>query len=763
LESTGSLKSNSSLPLKTILSFFILFSTLHSKSFIINSLCYALEEGGAGISVENRTISQETSFIRTYDSETIYHLDAWQNATNVGKFSLWLDWANAHNDEGINRLGRGFFSLRGFRLSDSTLDGLVGDTTTRLTNLPEKFSNAAYPDVYLRGLQTDLFSGWGEGHVFGGKVARLNGLLGEIYAPTDESFYGFRGNFRPIPSLLLGTGFIRTQDEVDNADRPVTQSNNLFLVDSEWEFYKRMKLVGEFSRSDYRGEPGVETQSDYALRIGPILTTEKIKFESNFRRIGTFYRSVNEATQAVKDQQGFFSLAEYRPWKELTLFGNADLFHDNVANIPDRNTTDTQRGMLGVSFFSAKYPSFYLTFDVTDRKSRSDFPFPQKNLTSTVLSEVRYQYGDLNPYARYRRAEFKDDITPVNEYIQNVITLGLRKDLKPGSIAYVEGELDQKEFQVNGKDTRISGKIGLIYYYSQKFSCWGEVTYSRLQENSEIARRNLIEGFLGFNYQLPWGIQLYGDFRYDKNLNLSTDELKAQGYQITIRVIKRFKWGSPEKIAGLRPEVETKGTGVVEGVVFNDINRNGVQDKGEEGIKDVTIRLEDGSTVKTDEKGYYQFGRVEAGSHLVTLDGRRIPADYSMICPEKVKVDVKFRKTVQVHFQLIAAGRIEGRIINDANGNGKFDPDEKGIPDVLVLLEPGGNNAYTDEDGKFTFENVIPGEYTLKLDPATLPEDAVLTSPAELKSQLPVGAEIKDMNFLIHVKPRPISIGPPKK
>jgi hypothetical protein len=268
---------------------------------------------------------------------------------------------------------------------------------------------------------------------------------------------------------------------------------------------------------------------------------------------------------------------------------------------------------------------------------------------------------------------------------------------------------------------------------------------------------------LGFNYQLPWGIQLYGDFRYDKNLNLSTDELKAQGYQITIRVIKRFKWGSPEKIAGLRPEVETKGTGVVEGVVFNDINRNGVQDKGEEGIKDVTIRLEDGSTVKTDEKGYYQFGRVEAGSHLVTLDGRRIPADYSMICPEKVKVDVKFRKTVQVHFQLIAAGRIEGRIINDANGNGKFDPDEKGIPDVLVLLEPGGNNAYTDEDGKFTFENVIPGEYTLKLDPATLPEDAVLTSPAELKSQLPVGAEIKDMNFLIHVKPRPISIGPPKK
>ena len=71
--------------------------------------------------------------------------------------------------------------------------------------------------------------------------------------------------------------------------------------------------------------------------------------------------------------------------------------------------------------------------------------------------------------------------------------------------------------------------------------------------------------------------------------------------------------------------------------MFNDINRNGVQDKGEEGVKEITIRLEDGSTVKTDEKGYYQFSRVEVGGHFVTLDVRRIPADYSIISPEKVK------------------------------------------------------------------------------------------------------------------------------
>ncbi len=91
-------------------------------------------------------------------------------------------------------------------------------------------------------------------------------------------------------------------------------------------------------------------------------------------------------------------------------------------------------------------------------------------------------------------------------------------------------------------------------------------------------------------------------------------------------------------------------------------------------------------------------------------------------------------------FQLIAAGRIEGRIINDVNRNGRRDPEEKGIPDVLVLLSPGDHNTYTDEEGTFAFENLLPGEYRLKLDSATLPEDALFTSPAELKLQLPEAA-----------------------
>jgi hypothetical protein len=358
---------------------------------------------------------------------------------------------------------------------------------------------------------------------------------------------------------------------------------------------------------------------------------------------------------------------------------------------------------------------------------------------------------------------YKDKVTPVNENIHQMVTLGLRKSFRQSLNIYIEGEVDRKEFQGNENQRRTSGKIGLTYYYPPRFSCWGEIIYSHLKERGEDATKNRIEGSLGVSYQLPWDIHLYGDVRYNTIHHPQEEELKSKGFQATLRVTKKFFWGKREKIAGLKPGIETKGYGSVEGVVFNDINANGMQEIGEEGIPNVTVSLEDGSKVKTDSKGSYQFPRVESGSHVVNLDVKRIPADYSIISPEKIKIEVKFRETLKVNFQLIKAGRIEGRVINDLNANGKFDPNEKGIPDVLVLLQPGDNNTYTEEDGKFTFENILPGEYTLKLDPNTLSKDAVFTSPSDLKLKLPVGGDLKDMDFMIHIKPRPIMIGPPKK
>jgi hypothetical protein len=750
-------KSNSTV--KLFLASIVLLAALN---FLHSPSSFALDEGGGTAGISYRSIGQETYLTDTKEYEAVYHLDLWQTVPNIGRLMLYLDWTDSKNAEHENKLGTGYLALEGFRYNDFLLNGLAGDSFIPFTNFGDRFANVVYPDIYFRGGRADLFSPQGEVHFFGGKVATLTGLLGNIYDTTDETLYGFKGGYRITPNLLLGTGFIRTEDEVGPAGRPVTESNNIFLLDAEWQTFSWMKWLAEFRQSNFEGAPGVEDHKDYAWLVGPILRGRAFKFEANYRRVGTYFHSVSEATQGFRDQEGLFLLGEYRPSMEVTLFGNFDRYHNNVSDQSDRNTLDTTHPLIGFSFFNPKYPSLFLTYDVIDQKTRSSIPNPIDNQTATLSSEIRYQYRDWNPYFRYRRVDYQDEVSRASEYVQNVGTLGLRKDLWAGTFIYGEGEVDRKKYEDHGEDSRVSGKLGVNVFTSSAFSCWGEVIYSQLKERTEDTRRDRIDGAIGMDWQLPWDMRIYADVRYVRNFDLPRDTLKSENFQVTFQIGKKFGWGMPERTAGLKFGEETRGFGTVEGYVFNDINRNGSQDKGEEGVKGVTLLLEDRSTVVTDENGYYQFPRVEVGGHMVTLDTRRIPAEYSIISPQSERIDVRLRQSVKVNFELIAVGRIEGRVINDANLNGKLDPSEKGVPDVLLVVEPGDNNTYTDEEGKFILENILPGKYRMRLDPVTLPEGATSTTPLELNFEVPVGGEVKDLDFLIFVKPRVIIIGPPK-
>lgn len=74
---------------------------------------------------------------------------------------------------------------------------------------------------------------------------------------------------------------------------------------------------------------------------------------------------------------------------------------------------------------------------------------------------------------------------------------------------------------------------------------------------------------------------------------------------------------------------------VIAGKVFIDCNKNGMQDSaaagldsktGEIGISGVTIYLEDGTYVTTDENGKYSIFNVSPGTHVLKIDNLTLPA-----------------------------------------------------------------------------------------------------------------------------------------
>ena len=183
-----------------------------------------------------------------------------------------------------------------------------------------------------------------------------------------------------------------------------------------------------------------------------------------------------------------------------------------------------------------------------------------------------------------------------------------------------------------------------------------------------------------------------------------------------------------------------------------DVNRDGIQDADEPALPGVTVTLtyEDGSavtdasgnvvTAKTsDANGKYSFENLLPGGYKVSFQA---PAGYEATTSDagadrakdsngaEASVTLAQDQTDDtIDFGAVGTGVIGDQLFLDVNQNGGNAPDagDKVLPGVKVTLTwtgPGGiTRTYettTDADGKYKFENLLPGDYKVSIDPETL-------------------------------------------
>ena len=186
--------------------------------------------------------------------------------------------------------------------------------------------------------------------------------------------------------------------------------------------------------------------------------------------------------------------------------------------------------------------------------------------------------------------------------------------------------------------------------------------------------------------------------------------------------------------------------------VWMDVNRDGLQDADEPALPGVTVTLtyEDGSAVTdasgnpvaavtTDANGKYSFENLLPGGYKVSFQA---PAGFEATTSEAgddraadsngatASVTVAQGQTDDtIDFGAVGTGVIGDQLFVDVNQNGGGAPDagDKVLPGVKVTLTwtgPGGiTRTYettTDADGTYKFENLLPGEYKVSIDPETL-------------------------------------------
>jgi large repetitive protein len=162
--------------------------------------------------------------------------------------------------------------------------------------------------------------------------------------------------------------------------------------------------------------------------------------------------------------------------------------------------------------------------------------------------------------------------------------------------------------------------------------------------------------------------------------------------------------------------------GSVSGIAFYDANRNGIHDSCDRplGLATVAATSADGSrqTATSDVDGSFHIDKVPVGQTVVALSAPNgeiwryttVAADGTPGAVVQVK-EMKDTGGVEIGASSpspLSATQISvsGIIFHDANGNGRIDKDECGIPLAWASVTGNNSGASPSADGTFFFYNL---------------------------------------------------------
>ena len=186
--------------------------------------------------------------------------------------------------------------------------------------------------------------------------------------------------------------------------------------------------------------------------------------------------------------------------------------------------------------------------------------------------------------------------------------------------------------------------------------------------------------------------------------------------------------------------------------VWFDANKDGLQDSDEPALPGITATIVDASgnpvvdldgnpvaAVSTDAAGKYKFANLLPGDYKVIFTN---PVGYEATVSqagddrgadsngtESAVSLAQGQEDKTVDYGLVGTGVIGDQLFVDVNQNGGSAPDagDKPLANVKVTLTwtgPGGVTrtfeTVTDAQGQYKFENLLPGDYKVSVDPESL-------------------------------------------
>jgi hypothetical protein len=169
----------------------------------------------------------------------------------------------------------------------------------------------------------------------------------------------------------------------------------------------------------------------------------------------------------------------------------------------------------------------------------------------------------------------------------------------------------------------------------------------------------------------------------------------------------------------------------LEGRVFDSSNQT--------PLPDVSVSLDDATSVKTDANGNFHFDHVNPGAHRIRADLVDIPANMVFVDDSERHIAVlPYRKNVQ-DFPVVRTGSVSGKV---------------SIPEARIIAD-SEHDTYSDSQGNFILSSLPPGTYRLTVDPQSIPS-GYAASPQQIEVRVRPAEVTRGVQFELAVPAKTI-------
>ena len=606
--------------------------------------------------------------------------------------------------------------------------------------MPLHFGSLYSPNVYLSGGAAEYRLSGLSVTAFAGRELIQEGPYLPFFTSSPSELSGVQLLFSNRGPLTLEARYFHTRSVgapgllAPVLGQPPASADNVYL-DGDYRLGKHDDWLGELSLSRARqtAAPAAASQTFLSYFFGPMISRPSFDIQAYVLREGEDYLPLSNVISG--DRTGAYASIDLHPSTRWSLSTSLADYH--AGGLGTSPFADSDAFTTGGAFSFNPGNGYSLVASATRGQITpvSGAQGPSLGLTTAQLQAGR-SYGANRTYLRYQDWVSTSTVAGDNSTVHSE---EVEQDRMFGgdSISAIVG-LQQNA----GGATTLNGQLGGNLQFGQWFTLSGSAQLGKdLRDQTALSLETYRTIMLLATVHLPWQFALSGEWIHNSSVSQLNPArvlvglgagpvplLPALSQQtVFFRLTKTIHWGhGVPMLAGL-PENDADSLvptyTSVTGVVFNDRAGTGRWAAGDSGVPGVEVTLS-GRTAITNAKGRYEFPAVRAGQYLLGLDMNHLPAAYSApdARPRLIQVGAE---APRVNIPLQVVGAVSGAVF--ANG--------KPLAGLELRLRRAGKPAggalyaFTGKDGKFAFQDVLPGEYHAVVALDSAPPGARLAAP----------------------------------